>query len=76
MTESGRYTFDTATKTLEEKVKRASSLLGKDIAVGASEGVELANPKLTPLKPNTARSVAQVRVAGEVAGDLLCNYIQ
>jgi hypothetical protein len=70
MNESGKFIFNRAATDLEDKVERASKLLGQDIGIGAKEGVKLKEPELTPLKPNTARSVAQVRVAGEVAGDL------
>jgi hypothetical protein len=62
--------FNRAKLELEAKVGVASDMLGAEISVGADEGVFLPELEITPDKPNSARSVAQLRVAGKTAGDL------
>jgi hypothetical protein len=59
--------FDKAVQTLAEKVEQASSRLGREISVGGDEGVTVPELSLTPHKPNFARALVPVRVAGEHA---------
>ncbi len=66
----GEHLFVESKVELADKLEYAEDRLGADISIGDTEGLHLPDLTLTPFKPNFARSVAKVKVAGEIAGDL------